>query len=83
MIKVITKGDRKPHILDGNAYVAIEADDVAELYSLDAKKLAYDTRFTLGMSNAGIEAWSSPSVLEGTSKKVQKFFRVFRITPGL
>ena len=82
-VKIMKSADHKPRMMDGQGYVDIEADEVQELYSLEAKKMAYDHRFEMGMSNAGIEAWSSPAALEGTKNKPQKFFRVFRLTPGL
>jgi hypothetical protein len=82
-VKIMTKGDQKPRMMDGCAYITVEADEVQELYGLEAKRLAYDHRFKMGMANAGIEAWSSPAAVEGTKTKKQKFFRVFRLTPGL
>ena len=59
-MKIIKTGEFKPKIEEGNLFIAVEGDSPAELQGLDAKKLAWNSRFEHGFGNAGIEGWRAP-----------------------
>lgn len=55
---------------DGLLYVVTEAGDIEDANGYDARKLAYDARFSYGFDNAGIEAHGGPQYV-GTDKQTR------------
>ncbi len=70
--------------------VHVESDDMQELLSPEARKIAYEKRVELGISNAGIESMEViPLDDKGNAvddlapeKNPTRWRRVFRLTPS-
>jgi hypothetical protein len=64
MLSIIEEGKLKPRIEGDQLWLAVRSDNIEELASPDAKRLAYDARHQHGFANAGIEKHSGPSPVD-------------------
>lgn len=61
MLSIVDKGTLKPHIEGDQLFLTVRSDNIEELNSPDAKKMAFAARHEHGFANAGIEKYSGPS----------------------
>ena len=60
-LSIIEEGKLKPHIEGDRLFLTVRSNNIEELASPDAKRLAYEARHQHGFANAGIEKYSGPS----------------------
>lgn len=85
-MRIITKGEFAPKVVEGYLYISVEIDPQKEA-ELDAKKLVRyaDTKINPYGEDAGIRKWGGPFVVEMDTKKkkVKKQAVQFQLTKPL